>query len=141
MSLDYSPSEPTEGTGERHGQTDALNLAQGMAQKLETLDNDFRTHHHALVDLIDDEGALSEEQGMLDGHDDSVAELSARIRRLISACTPSSDHSSRKVSSRRLSHLQRPQPLSEQQLLLVMAQWMSVSYISMKRNSPTARKS
>jgi hypothetical protein len=38
-----------------------LNLAQGMANKLETLDNDFRTHHHVPVDLIDDEGTLSEE--------------------------------------------------------------------------------
>ena len=49
-----------------------LNLAQGMLQKLEMLDNDFRTHHHALVDLIDDEGTLSEEQGTLDGQRNSL---------------------------------------------------------------------
>ena len=70
-----------------------------MAQKLRTLHNDSKTHHHALVDLIDDEETLSEEQGTLDSHDDSVAELSADISRLISVCTPSSDHSSRKVAS------------------------------------------
>ena len=49
-----------------------LNLAQGMLQKLETLDNDFRTHRNTLVDLIDDEGTLSSEQGMLDGQRNSL---------------------------------------------------------------------
>ena len=84
----------------------ALDLARGMARKLETLDSDFRTQHHALIDLVNDEDALIAEQGTLDNHDDFVAELSARIH-LISACAPSSDQSTRKVALKRLSRLQK----------------------------------
>jgi len=47
-----------------------LDLARGLTRKLEGLDADFRTHHHALIDLIDDEGTLQEEQAILDEHDD-----------------------------------------------------------------------
>ena len=35
-----------------------LDLAQGMARKLSALDSEFRTHHHALIDLLDDEEML-----------------------------------------------------------------------------------
>ena len=85
----------------------ALDLARGMARKLETLDSDFRTQHHALIDLVNDEDTLIAEQGTLDNHDDFVAELSARIQHLISACAPSSDQSTRKVALKRLSRLQK----------------------------------
>lgn len=64
-----------------------LDLAKGMARKLDTLDSEFRTRHHALVD---DEETLLAEQRTLDDHDDLVTELSARIQ-LVSAYTPSSD--------------------------------------------------
>lgn len=84
-----------------------LNLARAIAQKLEILDTDFRTHHHALIDLVNDEEKLLVEQGTLDEHDDSVAELSDRIQRFISICTPSSDRSSRKITLRRLSYQEK----------------------------------
>ena len=84
-----------------------LDLAQGMTRKLDALDSEFTTHHHALVDLIDDEEALLTEQKTLDDHDDFVAELSARMQCLINACTPSSDLPLRKIASRRLSHLKK----------------------------------
>ena len=84
-----------------------LDLAQGMARKLDALDSEFRSHYHALVDLIDDEEALLAEQKTLDDHDDFVAALSARIQQLVNACTPSSDPPLRKIASRRHSHLKK----------------------------------
>ena len=95
---------------ELEGDTDSpvtLDLAGGMTRKLDALDTEFRAHHQALVDLIDDEEALLTEQNTLDDHDDHVAVLTARVRQLVSACTPSSDLSLRKIASRRLSHLQK----------------------------------
>ena len=80
-----------------------LDLAQGMTRKLEALDSEFRTHHHALVDLVEDEEALLTEQKILDDHDDLVAELTVCIQQLVNACTPSSDPPLRKIASRRLS--------------------------------------
>ena len=89
------------------GESTTLDLAQRMTQKLDALDAEFRTHHHALIDLIDDEETLEKEQTTLDEHDDFAAELSVRIKRLISACTSSPDAPPRKIASRRLSHLQK----------------------------------
>ena len=84
-----------------------LDLARGMTRKLDALDSDFRTHHHALIDLIDVEETLQGEQNTLDDHDDLVAELTVRIQQLITLCTSSLDSSPRKIASRRLSHLQK----------------------------------
>ena len=84
-----------------------LDHAQGMTRKLDSLDSEFRTHHHAFIDLIDDEETLQKEQSTLDEHDDFVAELAVRIQQLITVCTPPSDASPRKIASRRLSHLQK----------------------------------
>ena len=84
-----------------------LNLAQGMTRKLDALHSDFRTHHHALFDLIDDEETLRGEQTTLDEHDDFVDELAARIEQLINLCASSLDSSPRSIASQRLSHLQK----------------------------------
>ena len=84
-----------------------LELAQRMSQKLSDLDSEFRTHHHALIDLIDDEDTLAKEQEVLDTHDDLVAELSVRVKQVIVASSPSTSESSRRISSRKLAHLQK----------------------------------
>ena len=84
-----------------------LDLAQGMTRKLDSLDADFRTHHHAVVDVVDDEETLEREQTTLDEHDDVVAELAARIEQLVSLCVSTSDSSPCRIASRRLSHLQK----------------------------------
>jgi hypothetical protein len=78
-----------------------------MTSKLDALDSEFRTLHHALIYLIDDEEALSTEQNILDDHDNFVADLSPRIKRFINACTPVSDSPTCKIASRRLSHLKK----------------------------------
>lgn len=56
--------------------------AQRLLQKLDTLDSDFKSHHFAVVDLVDEE-AMSTEQGVLDEHDDRVADLAVRLQQLI----------------------------------------------------------
>ena len=73
-----------------HPEPKTLELAQRMSQKLSDLDSEFRTHHYALVDFIDDEEALAKEQETLDVHDDLVAE---RVRQVIVASSPSSNDS------------------------------------------------
>ena len=78
-----------------------------MSQKLESLDSNFKLHHYALIDLIDDTESMLKEQDILDGHDDEMATLSTRIKQLIAVCDSSSEFGPRKIASRRLVHLER----------------------------------
>lgn len=58
--------------------------AQRLLQKLDTLDSDFRSHHFAVVDLVDEE-AMNTEQRVLDEHSGSAdphVRLSKRLRRV-----------------------------------------------------------
>ena len=48
--------------------------AQLMSQKLSDSDTEFQTHHHAVVDLIDEEEVLAKEQEVLDAHHDLTTE-------------------------------------------------------------------
>ena len=66
-----------------------------------------RSHHHALIDLTDDEDALAKEQEALDSHDDLVAELTVRVKQIIAVLSPSSSESSRRIASRKLVHFQK----------------------------------
>ena len=83
-----------------------IDHAQRMQQKLDTLDADFRAHHHNIVDLTDSEDSLAREQDVLDEHDDLVAELAVRIKQLITACS-SSDTTPHKIAARRLAHVRK----------------------------------
>ena len=78
-----------------------------MSQKLSDLDSEFRTHHHAVIDLIDDEEALTKEQETLDAHDDLLTELSVRLKQVIDTSSPSSSESSPRIAARKLTHLQK----------------------------------
>ena len=89
------------------GADKTLELAQRMSQKLSDVDSEFRTHHHAVVDLIDDEETLAKEQKVLDTHDDLVSELSVRVKQVIAAASPSSNEFSRRIATRKLTHLQK----------------------------------
>ena len=87
--------------------TKTLELAKRMSQKLTDLDSEFRTHHHNVVDLIDDDDTLAKEQETLDSHDDLVAELSVQVKQVIAASSPSSNESSRRIANRKLTQLQK----------------------------------
>ena len=81
-----------------------IDHARRMQQKLDALDGEFRSHHQSIVDLVDNEEALTGEQSTLDEHDDLIADLSVRVNQLIAACT-CSDSAPRKLATRRLAHV------------------------------------
>ena len=93
-----------EGTLEQPGTVDA---AKRLLTRLEDLDKDFKVHHFAIVDFIEDEESLQGEQEALDNHDDDVTQLGVRLQQLISACSSPSDSNPRKVPLKRLSRLQK----------------------------------
>ena len=78
-----------------------------MSQMLDNLDADFKKHHYAVIDRIDeaDVEALSREQDALDQHDDGISDLAMRIEQVIGACSLTSGHGARKIVLRRLSYL------------------------------------
>ena len=86
-------------------QPKTLELARRLSQKLTDLDSEFRTHHHTVIDLTDDEDALAKEQKLLDTHDDLLAGLSVRIKQVIAASSPLLDESSRRIALCKLNHL------------------------------------
>ena len=88
-------------------QAKTLELARRLSQKLINLDSEFWTHHHTLINLIDDKDALAKEQELLDMHDDLLAELSVRVKQVIAASSPSLDESSRRIAFCKLNHLQK----------------------------------
>ena len=56
---------------------------QCMVKRLEDLDADFKQHHMALIETIEDEEKLTEEQAILDVHDDKISEFMDRLHCLI----------------------------------------------------------
>ena len=89
-------------------QADTLDHAQRSLIRLETLNSEYKVHHLALIDLIEDEAILQREQENLDNHDDIVSDLSVRIQMLINSCTTATmGLDIRKTSSRRLKHLEK----------------------------------
>ena len=71
--------------------------AQEMLKELESANSDFRTHHVAIIDLVDDEGTLITEQNALD----------TRLNALLSAHTSGNGANLQRVVSKRLSHLDK----------------------------------
>ena len=68
---------------------------------------EFRSHHHALIDLIDDEESLAREQELLDSHDDLIAELTVRVKGVVSASSLSSTKPCCMIAVRTLTHIQK----------------------------------
>lgn len=78
-----------------------------MRKRLETLDSEFKAHHYALVEQVDEEALQHEQEIILDEHDDEISTLDIRIQQLIATSVSTTSHSNpRKVASRRLAHLQ-----------------------------------
>ena len=78
-----------------------------MSQKLADLEYEFRSHHHALIDLINDEGSLAREQDVLDTHDDLIAELTVCVKQVIGTFSPVATGFSHKIASQKLAHMQK----------------------------------
>ena len=67
-----------------------LKNAKDLADKLKTLEQDFKNHQLSIIDRTDATEALAEEQQALDDNDDQVSELRIRIQRLITLSAASS---------------------------------------------------
>ncbi len=77
---------------------------QRMGQKLDILDAEFKKHHYALIDAIDETEAevLDKEQDVLDRHDDDMTNLAMKIEQIIAICNLSSDSGAKIVVLRRV---------------------------------------
>ena len=62
-----------------------LSLAQQFTRRVEKLDDDFKTRHFAIIDVLEDEGQLAEEQDALDTHDEELSELNLRLQAIMDA--------------------------------------------------------
>ena len=80
---------------------------QELNKNLQKLDSDFKKHHYELIDLVDeaDDAALIREQAVLDEHDDLLADLNVRVKRLLIDSSASIDSTQRKAILRRISRL------------------------------------
>ncbi len=87
-------------------QPNTLEVVERLKTKLEVLDTEYKTHHYAVIDLIDDRGQLENEQRALDEHDDVIADLAIRIQKLLSTCSSYSTNPTN-PQSHKLLHLQR----------------------------------
>ena len=83
------------------------NLSKKLKEKLESLDSDFRNHHFAIIDLLEEESDLEREQPILNQHDDEVLNLTTQLDVLVdtSPRPQSSTLSVTKTAGRRLEHL------------------------------------
>ena len=79
-----------------------MKSARNLADKLETLRQDFKTHQLTIMDRTNEEDALADEQQVLDDNDDQVSELSVRIQRLITLATKSKSTDVARVANRQL---------------------------------------
>ena len=75
-----------------------------LTTRLQTLAAEFKVHHYAIIELLDDETALETEQDTLDDHEDGVAQLTGRMEKLLATCS-GSDSGVYKIATKRLKHV------------------------------------
>ena len=83
-----------------------MESARNLADKLDTLRQDFKTHQLAIMDQTNKEDALADEQQVPDDNDDQVSELSVCIQHLITLATKSKSPDIARVANRQLTLLQ-----------------------------------
>ena len=85
-----------------------ISHAQRLIAKLKTLSEEFKVHHFAVIDFIDDEDEeeLASQQLMLDTLDDDVAQITARLEELAARRPPAVDKVAN-VTFKRLKYLER----------------------------------
>ncbi len=69
---------------------------------------EFKVHHYSVIDLLDDEDedGIQEQQTVLDEHEDIVAQLTARLEKVMASST-AKDSNEPKVASKRLRAIER----------------------------------
>ena len=85
---------------------DTVDRARRFTTRLESLAEEFKHHHFAVIDLLDEEEDLAREQETFDEQDEDVTQLALGLERIVSSC-PSSDPNQCKMASGRLKHLEK----------------------------------
>ena len=85
---------------------DTVDHAKHLSARLQSLAEDFKLHHYAIVELVDAEADLQKEQEILDGHDEEVAELAIRLDKFVLACAASGSDQFR-IATKSLKHLEK----------------------------------
>ena len=83
-----------------------LKAAKNLADKLKSLQQDFKNHQLSIIDRTEEEEALAEEQLALDTREDQVSKLSIRIQCLITLTTGSKSQDAVRVATKQLALLQ-----------------------------------
>ena len=92
----------------KEDQSHTPSYARQMAQRLESLNSEFKNIHYSIVELLESEEDRAREQTNLDEVDDEIAELLVAIETLVSSSTPfKSNDGGKRIVSRRLAHLNR----------------------------------
>ena len=65
---------------------DTIDHVKRLSLRLQTLTEDFKLHHYAIVELVDDEEHSCREQEVLDEHDEEVSRL---VEKLSTSCLSS----------------------------------------------------
>ena len=96
---------------------------------LQTLAAEFKVHHYAITELLDDETALETEKDTLDDEDE-VAQLTGRMEKLLSTCS-GSDSGVYKIATKRLKQVLLLSSMPSPTRLVMM---QSVCFNNMKNN-------
>ena len=88
-------------------QPTTLDFARRLKERLDSLDLEFKTHHYALVEQIEERTDLDREQETIDNHDDEASVIAVCAQKLIALCSSSPVSDLRKTSSRRLAHINK----------------------------------
>ena len=80
-----------------------VSQAQHLKAKLDSLDAEFKIHHYAVVDTIDDEGEQAKEHSESDLHDVTVTDLCLRLQALVK--THSTSNQENRIFHRRFTQL------------------------------------
>ena len=59
---------------------------QRLVKKIKSLDEEFKTKHFVMVELLDQKEDLTREQTALDEHDNQEADLSDRVEMIEATC-------------------------------------------------------
>ena len=76
--------------------------SKNLADKLNTLHQDYKNHQLSIIDRTNDEEDLAEEQQNLDDADDQFFELSVRVHRLMTLAVPSMSPDVARMATRQL---------------------------------------
>lgn len=86
------------------GRPAPLESARNLAEKLKTLQQDFKTHQLAIIDRTEEED-MEEELQALGNNDDLVSDLDVRIQRLMNAAIASGTPDTVRVATKQLTLL------------------------------------